>query len=779
MKKILTLLLIISAFSTRSFAFFQETLPAEKVHVHTNQPYYLSGETLKYKAYLVAYQSFAPSTTSKVVHVSLWNEKLELIQEQRIIMKNGMGHGEFKLSEELPSGNYLLASHTTWMKNFPGARYSKKLIRVLNPDSPPNLAPETELTARFYPEGGLLIGNYINRVAFAFNETETPVSGWIVNTQEDTLATFSTTELGYGKVDMFVASGSAYTALVNHKGQSYRFPIGQASTESAALHLMDPSSDSLSFVVNIGDQYSGDKIKLLVQNKGNILLGAEQRITNRGMTFLVPRSLLGSGLNQATIVNENNEALSRRLVYKRASPAIQANIPRERRVLQPRSEVKIPVNLTTKDNDRQRLSVSVTVKKADYFSRQSEGIGQGIDLFSEIGFTSSGPGFTQALTKDAFMDNFLITQELAAFSVGAKQETENDGRSYGIEDRRRILISGKVYEAGSKQPIADSTLYCSILGTTRQFYTVKTDNEGRFTLAAFAFNGAADLIVKLAGANDNADNIVYELEGQLPAVKAADFNGAQQLDASAVQNYLKFTEDEQLINRLYYPSTQAEPEFVVRSNRLFSNYNVEVDYTEYIELDDFREVVKELVPGVVFDRKGNGFRFKYYDRTNDWFMDPHENQPLMLIDGLPVFDAQRLMSLPQEKIKNVYAINNKYVDRESTFDGIFELTTVDGDYYKTNPANHGTFHLEGYHQSRIKDYNGLVAQEVLSQKQLPDFRPVLYWNPELEVFSNSTLNLEFMTADDVGDYLLEIQGIDEAGNTLHYETILTIRRPEE
>jgi hypothetical protein len=60
------------------------------------------------------------------------------------------------------------------------------------------------------------------------------------------------------------------------------------------------------------------------------------------------------------------------------------------------------------------------------------------------------------------------------------------------------------------------------------------------------------------------------------------------------------------------------------------------------------EVMREYVPGVQVRRRGNNFRFMVFDRP---YKTIFQDNPMVLLDGVPVFDIDRIMAFDPLKVK--------------------------------------------------------------------------------------------------------------------------------
>ena len=101
---------------------FTKKLPAEKLFVHLDKPYYVVGDTIWFKAYLLDASTLAYSNTSGLLYVELISSDDKLIKRTSWPVSFGSSWGQLALESNLPQGTYLLRAYTNWMQNF-GEQY--------------------------------------------------------------------------------------------------------------------------------------------------------------------------------------------------------------------------------------------------------------------------------------------------------------------------------------------------------------------------------------------------------------------------------------------------------------------------------------------------------------------------------------------------------------------------------------------------------------------------------------------------------------------------------
>ena len=127
------------------------------------------------------------------------------------------------LPDSIPTGTYQLRAYTNFMRNEPEAYFFIKTLTVLQSDGTIQSSSRAQKLAplrpdvQFLPEGGQLVEGLDGRVAFkAVNSSGRSVgeSGFVLNTQKDTVAGFFSMHNGMGHFAIKPEAGQTYTAFV-------------------------------------------------------------------------------------------------------------------------------------------------------------------------------------------------------------------------------------------------------------------------------------------------------------------------------------------------------------------------------------------------------------------------------------------------------------------------------------------------------------------------------------------------------------------------------------
>src|SRR5690606_17244979 len=94
------------------------------------------------------------------------------------------------------------------------------------------------------------------------------------------------------------------------------------------------------------------------------------------------------------------------------------------------------------------------------------------------------------------------------------------------------------------------------------------------------------------------------------------------------------------------------------------------DYTRFPTME---EVLREYVRGVFVRKRQGTFYLRMVDKLipNTYY----ETNPLVLLDGIPVFDINKLMAFDALKIKKIELLKGRYILGQYSATGIASFTT--------------------------------------------------------------------------------------------------------
>ena len=298
--------------------------------------------------------------------------------------------------------------------------------------------------------------------------------------------------------------------------------------------------------------------------------------------------------------------------------------------------------------------------------------------------------------------------------------------------------------------------FLTIPGRTPEFYTSESDSNGVIRFVVSRYYGDAEMIVQ----TDLRKDSIYKVEIRSPFVEERNsaiqpYSYNPQLEPWLTKAALAVQVNNHFNSAPLRTFLEHSSDSLLFYKKPFEAYNLD-DYKRFTTMD---EVLREYVPGVVVRRRGGKVVIDVADYQRKLIFE----DPLLLIDGMPVFQGEQLMKYDPLKIRKLEVVTNRYVYGPSVFNGIASWQTYAGDLDGFSPDP----------RAIVIDYDGLQLQrqyysmdyETAEQKnsRLPDYRTSLSWNPYLKSNAGSA-GFSFFTSDQPGTYLIVVQGLDDQGN---------------
>ncbi len=747
----------------------------EKVFVHLDRVFYVAGETAWFKVYLVDGYIHHPSNSSKVAYVEILDETNQPLIQTKVSLMNGVGHGNVVFPAALSSGNYRLRAYTHWMKNFSPEQYFHQFITVVNVfrrlDEKVNYV-NPKLDIQFFPEGGQLIDGIQSKIAYrVVDATGKGVSfaGSILSAKGDTVVRFKSLKFGLGNFYLTPDVSEQYQVVIeDEKGLRVQTTLPSIQSIGYTLQVRDTLENSIHVKIREqGNRNSSPVIYLIGHTRQTIKVASSHSLKDGNASVIISRDILGEGISHLTIFNSEFKPLCERLIFNRPENKISLSTTTDLPEYDTRSKIKLTINTDKIEHDT--LNLSVAVFKMDSLQQfYPNDIQSYLWLTSELNGRIESPEYY--LTQDAYttgaVDNLMLTHGWSRFTWKDIVEDSKSPIRF-LPEYRGHLISGKIVDRVNEKPIPGVITYLSAPGKKIHAYESVSDAQGNVVFETSEFYGKRKLIVQTS----QSDSLVrielvspfstQFLTSKVPSINLTD-KLAKQLTTRSISMQIDDAFKKQ--NTITSLSLSDSSSFYGQPSE---HYNLD-DYTRFPLME---EVIREYVKGVRLRKNDDKFIFKVLNTSNNTVFD---REPLVLLDGVPIFNTHQLMALDPLNVQHLDVITNKYLLGSLTFDGIVSFRTYRGDLggYQFSPK---TLQL---------DYDALQAQkeffspryETQQQKEnrIPDARHLLYWLPNLKV-SDQDQSLDFYSSDQPGFYQAVIQGISMNGSPVFKTHSFTVK----
>lgn len=759
---------------TKKFDAFRKQAFQEKVYVRTDRNTYLTGELMWFKVYCVDGYNNRPLDLSKVVYLEMLNETNEPVLQRKVEMRNGIGVGSMFVPAALSAGNYKIRAYTNWMKNFSPEFYFHSTIAVVNTFVKPTVLAKSAVVydAQFFPEGGDLVAGIRSRVAFRVTDQSgkgISFRGAILDERNDTVARFHPHKFGIGSFYLTPNSASKYRAVIaDDRGARSTYALREAKENGYVMKLTE-TDDAINIDVTSTSQNNFAPVYLFVQCRQSVVSKEARTIQDGKTSFRVSRSNLPVGITQFTLFDRNLKPAAERLYFKRHEQNMSLDARTEIVSYDDRSRVKLRLTANTDAN------VSVSVFKNDSIPSPSN-----VNLFEYLWLTSDlkgnieSPEYYLSSTDTAVAratDDLMLSHGWRRFAWNDVLGKQSVPRY--LPEYRGHVIRGKITtEQGAPAPGI-----LAYLASPQQFvrpYGSRANNDGEIAFEVKDFYGTRRIIVQTNQRIDSTYRLsLYNPYSELytswplPPLNVPSSVSKQLLDRSVAMQ----------VQDIYFRDQVNQ--FIAPSIDSLQFYG---DADEVYNLDDFtrfpliEEILREYVPAVLVRKKRDGYHFMVLDNVNKSLF---REDPMILIDGVPVFNVNEVMAFDPLKIKRLDVLAKEYYEGILAFPGMMSFFTYTND-------------LAGFpidRRSLIVDYDGLQLQREFysprydqmndKQRRQPDPRTLLFWNPTVETKKGETKEIEFYTSDVPGNYTIVVEGISGDGRAATNTSAFSVSKARE
>ena len=185
---------------------------------------------------------------------------------------------------------------------------------------------------------------------------------------------------------------------------------------------------------------------------------------------------------------------------------------------------------------------------------------------------------------------------------------------------------------------------------------------------------------------------------------------------------------------------------------------------KFKSMKTLEEFIREIVIYAEVSEKDDKPTVRLKNSENQRFF---MERPWYLVDGYLTRDEEQVLAIPFKNLTRVELYNtNKSIlsQLESVMIRSGMIAVYTDNYYLKDQveAARNIFTYNGFNAA--KPFEGIPSATLAVSRENPVFESLLYWNPE--VIINEATQLEFVTSDLLGEYIIEVEGITEDGRKL-------------
>ena len=499
---------------------------------------------------------------------------------------------------------------------------------------------------------------------------------------------------------------------------------------------------------------------LLGHTRQVLKLSQARQLAGGEVVFTFPKNGLGESISHLTIFNGEGKPVCERLWCNRPQPELLIQAKLDKDTYATRAPVSLDFTTKNSASGSQIADLSVAVYRLDSLQPGEDTTLPGyLWLTSDLRGTVESPDeyLAQASADaDVALDNLMLTHGWRRFRWEAVLQSKPT-RPTEAPEHRGLVVRARVTHSRTGAPATGVPVYLSIPGKAVRLYSTRSDSAELARVELANLYGTNDIVLQTATPDTT---LRVELINPYTETAAATLlphfdltpSAAEAVQERSLAMQVQASYYGQLINPPLPPNRDRTTFYGTPDER----YNLDA-YTRFTVMD---EVLSEYVPGVVV-RKQN--RRVLLRATNLPYRKVFDEAPLMLIDGVPIFDTDRLMALSPFKVKSLDVVTRRYFLGYSTIAGIISFRTYRGDLAGSQPDPRAV----------VLEYDGLQTPrgfyapcyETPAQQasRRPDFCTLLHWNPRMLTNAQGKATLSFYTSDQEVTYLIVAQGLTSSG----------------
>ena len=779
----------------------------ERSYIHTDKPFYLAGEDIWFKAYLMIGPYQTPDTMSAVLYVELIDQQGNLVARKNVHIREGLGYGDFHLAPTLIPGKFMIRAYTHYMQNYDQAYYFRKGVSILpafqydaevernsrkaikemneNPEASP-------VRLGFYPEGGDLMEGLQSKVAFRINDTSgkgLEAEGVIKNSKGEEVTRFKTRKFGMGYFLLTPVPDEVYAATILYGNKPYTFPLPQAKKQGYVLHI----------------NKTGDKVYCWVRNNMGVSMNNSFVIGHyRGFPFITVKGSAGqeflyalvsvkeipSGIMCFTFFDSLGIPRCERLVYnENPGENVKYSMESDKNNYGKREKTTFRIHCTNLNGIPVLTNLSLSVTNTSIINPDDNrsSILSYFDLESDLPGTIESPGYyfnPENPDRLGVLDELLLTQGWRRFTWQEVMEEHPGQPEFSAE--RGFDISGRLVDFYNPAKIQPGFARIFIFKNKLYYQEVKTDDKGSFQFNGLDINDSTQVVMQAwripPGAKKMKPNkqpktkndlAIQVLPQSFPDVnlnlwplfieQPVSYSGYLGLNNIILSYDSAYHAHTIMLKELTVRERKIIHDPFERPGKLYGNPSNRIVMDSIpVSSQSLRlfDIVRKYVPNILIRGAPPDLQILMRGPVSL----QGSNEPLILLDGVPV-ESDFMYDYPSSEIAFIDILKTSATSMYGgiTGNGVIAFYTKSQAVHYADEGRKGiiNFVRNGYAIARefyTPDYD--TGESKLSR---PDYRRTLYWNPSLTTNDHGDIQFSFYTSDETANYRVDVQGMTYSG----------------
>ena len=746
---------------------YSSTHITEKVYLHFDKPYYATGDTIYFKAYVTMGERLDLSQLSGILHVDLIGTDNKISQGVKLRLVNGLGWGDFALPDTLPKGNYRIRAYTRWQRN--EGNYFEQTIPVGSlhnqkvPESSTARSKPVNAKAdiQFFAEGGNLTEGIRSKIAFkaiGSNGLGMDAKGIVVDNTGKEVTSFASAHLGMGYFYLSPEIGKTYRANITFAdGTQNSVDLPVADAKGIVLSINNDSLPKATIKIETNPAYfkenKGKDYTLLIYS-GGFATTVAIKLDSMLLHLDILKRHLHTGITRVTLFSQINEPLCERLMFVQNFDQLNLQLSSDKPEYAARGKVSIKLNAKNRADSAVIGHFSVSVideNKVPVDENTETTILTNLLLTSDLKGTVEQPNYyftnvTDERLKD--LDLVMLTNGYRKFEW--KQVISDSYPPLAWQPEKSIQISGTVKSLGGK-PIPKAPV-ALISFEPKSLTNTISDNSGVFLFDTLSFSDSIKFVLQAVNAKGKNRTQLNYNEDKAPSYSPliSTHFGDAEIPASYLENNEKQQEE---LNKLGLGKGRILKEVKIKSRRVDDKYETQslAGAGHADQVMHAKEI--NMFPGqlsISLNGRLRGVIFRgTFPYTAPYLGGGLFTGPMLVVlDGFEGADINMVSTNEVETIE-VLKSGNAAIYGMAGANGVIVITTKRGagtDWKDVTSTGILPINLQGYYKAR-EFYSPKYESNVINNH--PDLRSTIYWQPELVTDKDGNASFEYYNDDEL------------------------------
>jgi hypothetical protein len=490
--------------------------------------------------------------------------------------------------------------------------------------------------------------------------------------------------------------------------------------------------------------------------------------------FVLDKARLGEGISQFTVFNSDRIPVCERLYFKFPENRTHVVLKVDKPEYSNREKINIHIASAGQNGLPIGSNLSMAVYQLDSLQELEEmNIENYLFLSSDLSGKIESPGYyftNEGKETEEAMDNLMLTKGWRRFRWEDIRQNRKPAFEF-VPEYVGHIVKAKVTDSATRVPVRGVSAYLSTPGTRSQFRTAISDSTGILHFDMKDFYSDGELILQPRDQREGilSMEVLDPFSHHFSDPVISDFS-REKISPNVLMNHQVAVKVQnqyvrKRLNHFQVPEIDTVP--------FYGKPDFSYQLDDYVRFTTMEEVLREYVAPIALTIRNGKYAVKVFDANREHVA--FESDPLVLLNGVPVFDFSRIISYDPLNIRKLDIITRTYFYGNMAFDGIMNFVGYNAQIQGFELDPHSTVLDYDGLQERREFYSPVYETQQEVENRLPDFRTVLCWAPDIKTATKGEIDLSFYSSDLSGRYAVVLQGISPDGQPVSSVAELVVK----